>query len=505
MRKSRPGPVGTSCLTCKRRRKKCDQRQPTCESCEAGNFECMGYGHISSVVARAPRPIRPLLPKPAESANQLSSKSLHNEGISSDPSCRDRVPTNTASILSHEIPNSLDVGIRSGFQTNESHQTDTSDSVFSHGLSTDRLHPWPFKSANAPMSTSRDMIGWCTQLPRSLPGTFQLLDDQWFVQLIVAQRERVTNYWYFKPSRAHDYKEQLQLKVSGRLNNTKFTRWIFLVVMSVIESLLTGDMSHIQLYRNWIDYIEGSLRAELALELPPCEMQRRWCEWVHVSVIRTMLLSDLNAYQALRKIAPAFLQVMYSSPTLWSLGSDLTRVPLSSALSSASHELACFTLIDCTYAMVSGLPQQIEYDTKIYSQLPPLSRYQLTHGFPTELLLILADINACRDKSPYAHDWRDIEHQLLKWQSCHTEHMFTESWMTIAWYAVQESWRLALLIYLYLAVCNVSSEDSRVQSRAKQILQVAGTVKKRGPSNASVSFCNQYLMVSTMTGSDERY
>ncbi|CEL53618.1 hypothetical protein RSOLAG1IB_06473 [Rhizoctonia solani AG-1 IB] len=144
--------------------------------------------------------------------------------------------------------------------------------------------------------------------------------------------------------------------------------------------------------------------------------------------------------------------------------------------------------------MISGLPQRVEYDTAIYSQFSYSSPYQLAHGLPTELSLALADINTCRDKSLHARDWRDIERQLLMWQSHHAEHTFAESWMTIAWHAVQESWRLALLVYLYLAVCNVSSDDQRVQSRAKQILQIAGTVKKRGPSNASISFGNQYLM-----------
>ncbi|KAH7338124.1 hypothetical protein B0J17DRAFT_717773 [Rhizoctonia solani] len=144
--------------------------------------------------------------------------------------------------------------------------------------------------------------------------------------------------------------------------------------------------------------------------------------------------------------------------------------------------------------MAFGLPHQVEYDTTIYSR-PNLSPIQWTYGAPIEFQAVLADISACRDQSPTARDWRNIEQWLLTWQSLPGEHSFTESWMMIAWYAVQESWRLALLIYLYMAVCDIPSDDPRIQSHVKQILQVVGTVKKQGFSGAHVSFFVQYLMV----------
>ncbi|QRW20884.1 Fungal specific transcription factor domain [Rhizoctonia solani] len=305
-------------------------------------------------------------------------------------------------------------------------------------------------SAIQAMDSFQRIASLCTQIPKPMPGSLTP-EDQWFIEQIVVQTQRVMNYWYFKlPS---DNKQELQLYVYDRLNSTRFSRWIFLAVMGTLESFLTG-LSH------------GGL-----------------------------ILTNLNTYQTLRKIAPIFLKVVYSNPALWPAEPDLTRIPLSGLLTSASQELTYFALVDCIYAMVSGLPQQVEYDTRIYSSLSFSSSDNLAHGVPPELLLVLADINSCRDKSPHARRWEHIEHQLLTWQSRHGEYAFAESWMTVAWYAVQESWRLALLIYLYLAVCGASSDEARIQSRAKQILQVAGTVKKRGTSDADISFSNQYLMV----------
>ncbi|CEL53630.1 hypothetical protein RSOLAG1IB_06485 [Rhizoctonia solani AG-1 IB] len=67
--------------------------------------------------------------------------------------------------------------------------------------------------------------------------------------------------------------------------------------------------------------------------------------------------------------------------------------------------------------------------------------------------------------------------------------------MVVAWFAVQESWRLALLAYLYLAVCGLPSDDERIQRCVTQIVQVVSTVKKREASEISVPLFVQYLMV----------
>ncbi|CAE6460500.1 unnamed protein product [Rhizoctonia solani] len=124
------------------------------------------------------------------------------------------------------------------------------------------------------------------------------------------------------------------------------------------------------------------------------------------------------------------------------------------------------------------------------------------HGSPTEFQVVLAEINACRDKSPAARDWREIERWLLEWRSRPGEHTFTESWMTVAWYAVQESWRLALLVYLYLAVCGNASDDPRIQTYVKQLLQVLGTVKERESTSAEVPFLVQYLVAGICARSE---
>ncbi|KDN40052.1 hypothetical protein RSAG8_08373, partial [Rhizoctonia solani AG-8 WAC10335] len=36
------------CLTCKNRKKKCDETRPICTRCINGDFECLGYDHLAT-------------------------------------------------------------------------------------------------------------------------------------------------------------------------------------------------------------------------------------------------------------------------------------------------------------------------------------------------------------------------------------------------------------------------------------------------------------------------
>ncbi|KAF8714689.1 hypothetical protein RHS03_00150, partial [Rhizoctonia solani] len=510
MEKSRPGPMGTSCLTCKRRHKKCDQRQPKCKRCEIGEFECLGYSHIALTRGRVratkprsllPKPIRNgdpfMLPEPRqvkEATNSSSSLEDHSEGTISPPSVSGS-SSPLSSVWKGEEMNASSGAALFQHVASPPYSPDSSPQIsLSHSA---------ISIGHVSVPIPKEAVKLYARLLSPLSGSLEAsFDNQPFADYLIARMERLTDYWYFKPT--EDQKQQLRDNVHRRLNNTKFSRWIMLAGTGAIESFLAGDTSQMYRQASLMERIEGALKAELGVDLGPRETRNRWSDWIQVSLMKTTLIPGFNTYEVLRNLAPVFLQVAYSNPALWPSGSDLTRVPLCNILGSDANELSYFAMIDCSYAMASGLPQLIEYDTNIYQQSNPLAPHQWLHSSPTELQLILADINSCRDKSPNARSWRDIEYQLLSWQSHHPEHTFTESWMTVAWYAVQESWRLALLVYLYLAVCEASSDDPRIRPLTKQILQVVGTVRKQGPTDTTASFFVQYLMVGICAHTESR-
>ncbi|CUA73183.1 hypothetical protein RSOLAG22IIIB_05184 [Rhizoctonia solani] len=350
------------------------------------------------------------------------------------------------------------------------------------------------KATDSPMSILHKSINQQAQSPGSFLDPLKtFLNSHWFIDYILEQSDKITESWYFKP--INSQKSHFLESIVHRLRTSTLKRCITLVAMGVIQSFLAGDMTQCLQHRYWVEHIESFAKRELTRDLAPREMQDRRGDWLHIAIMKTLLVQTSNVHQTLRTITPIFLQVVYSDPRLWPNGCNPAYIPLSSVLASELHVLAFFAFMDCTCAMAFGLPHQVEYDTTVYSPPAHSPSHQWAHSTPAHFLLLLADINACRDKSPNAREWREIESCLQTWCFRSGEHTFTESWMTIAWYAVQESWRLALLAYLYMAVCETRSDDPRVQSCIKQVLQVVTIVKDRGLSSAHVSFFVQYLIV----------
>ncbi|KAJ1305323.1 hypothetical protein OPQ81_000343 [Rhizoctonia solani] len=467
-RTNRPGPRGTSCLTCKRRHKKCDQRLPVCERCETGGFDCLGYEHNLDTRFRGyrrkqPPPILPGPPGPEGSA----CLELESPGVSASSSSMGRSPEDATRTLTLNCSNPVHMNLYNG--------------------------------GTPDLSIS----GLYVQLPYySFDPLKTFLTSPSFDDYLLAQHGKLMDQWYFKP--ANIQKEAFQEGIVTHLQSSLegFSRWIALIGMGICEAFMTGDTSQDQLHGLWTAHIENFLKRELLYGTNSRESHSQRRDWVHVSLLRTLVTHNSNLYQVLRSLTPAFLQLVFSDPTLWPSESGFNYVPLLNVLAFGSHELAYFALIDCTCAMAFGVPQQVEYDTVMYALPGSSPLHQWAHGSPIEFQVVLADINACRDKSPVARNWRDIEKFLEAWQPRPGELTFTESWMTVAWYAVQESWRLALLSYLYLAVCNASSNDPRIQSCVRQLLQVVGTVKKHKASSVEVSFLVQYLIAGICARSE---
>ncbi|CAE6501383.1 unnamed protein product [Rhizoctonia solani] len=310
----------------------------------------------------------------------------------------------------------------------------------------------------------------------------------------VSYFNRMTKHTYFKPLK--DQTERLKSQILSRLRSSHSGRWVMLLCAKISEDIIDGDRSLTVLHTRWLGHIEAAVRKRLAQDPMPREAEALREDWLEASLLKTTLGQSSNAYAVLRSATPTFLQLAYALPDLWSSNSNPTLIPLLNIIGSENHALSSFTLIDCTCAMVFGLPQQVEYDTSSGSFPKGFRPHEWAHCSPTEFQILLVDINACRDKSPGARDYKEIEHTLLHWQAQPVQHDKNwESWMAVAWLAVQESWRLTLLAYLYLSVFGLTSDDPRIQRCVTQSLQVVGTVKKHESSDTYVPFFVQYLMI----------
>ncbi|CEL53626.1 hypothetical protein RSOLAG1IB_06481 [Rhizoctonia solani AG-1 IB] len=490
--KRAPGPIGTSCLTCKRRHKKCDQRRPTCLRCEQGGFECLGYGHNRNVGAKSSRlraSVRGSENDTHKVIRRLAIAGEHGylevEGATTDiTSCSETTDTSTTSSQSSPF-------------SEVSHGSPT----FGHYTMPliNRSHPTLFesKATRLPVSTPlslQQLFAAFSRIP-SLPSDpmIAILSSPQFEDFVLLSHHRMIEHAYFKP--IENQKEVMVNATLSSLRSSPISRWLVLLGAKFMTSLMEGTAQP-QFYLSWIKDTEAIVKDRLSQNPTSREAHLLQADWLATLVTKSVLVPASNVIHVLRSTAPTFLQTAYSHPELWSDSSDPTRIPLLKIAASSYHELALFTIIDCTCAMAFGVPQQVEYDTT-YSMLPkdPLP-YEWAHSSPVEFLILLADINACRDGLSGARDWKQMEQELVTWMGRPTQHNETwESWMIVAWVAVQESWRLTLLAYLYMAVCGASSDEPRVQLCISQILQVIETVKKHDSPYASIPFFIQYLIV----------
>ncbi|CAE6436401.1 unnamed protein product [Rhizoctonia solani] len=284
------------------------------------------------------------------------------------------------------------------------------------------------------------------QLLSSGPAT-AFLGSPRYESYILGHFNRMINHTYFKPIR--EQKSRLFEMVTSRLRTSRITRWIMLLNARVCESSVEGAPLS-QLFNRWVRDLEVAVRATLVREPTSLEAQSLQGDWLELLLVKAVVGPTTNAIQVLQSAAPAFLQTACSCPDLWSDNPDPMSIPLPKIVVSKHHELANFALIDCTCAMIFGVPQQVEYDTSTGSLSNGPLPYEWAHSTPTEFLVLLAEINACRDQQPGARDRREIEYQLVTWLSRPAHNETWESWMAVAWLAVQESWRLTLLAYLYL-------------------------------------------------------
>jgi hypothetical protein len=197
-----------------------------------------------------------------------------------------------------------------------------------------------------------------------------------------------------------------------------------------------------------------------------------------------------------------------------------TKISVAHALASKCYELAQFVLMDTVCAMIYGLPQIVDYDTSTPVFKTSVYPVQWLHGCPPELQIAFVEINqqfAQRSVLGPEQDWTDIEKRLWEWETPLDTVPERDSCKVVARLAVQESWRHALLVYLYMvrcficmdireydliflhlcqAVCGVTSYDPRVQFSVQQIFSLIKSIKLEKRTMVNVEFFIQHMIVS---------
>ncbi|KAJ1305404.1 hypothetical protein OPQ81_000416 [Rhizoctonia solani] len=137
-------------------------------------------------------------------------------------------------------------------------------------------------------------------------------------------------------------------------------------------------------------------------------------------------------------------------------------------------------------ALALGTSPQLQYDTtSLWTDKAPGHYMEWIHGVPVGILIILAKINAWRAlrmTGEVVQNWSSchgIEGRLNNWNPIvdHTEEPSND----IARLAIQEAWRQAALIYMYMGISEVNSADPRVEKAVRQVVQIGNTITVGSP------------------------
>jgi hypothetical protein len=109
---------------------------------------------------------------------------------------------------------------------------------------------------------------------------------------------------------------------------------------------------------------------------------------------------------------------------------------------------------DITTAFIFGLPSLVEYDASEFPTIPEVTQpLEWVHGIPVELTVNLMLVNAWRAAHPgipNANEWVGLEMRTMAWEPRIAQLAGEDSLEVVARLAVQESWRHAVLIYIYM-------------------------------------------------------
>ncbi|CAE6488033.1 unnamed protein product [Rhizoctonia solani] len=243
------------------------------------------------------------------------------------------------------------------------------------------------------------------------------------------------------------------------------------------------DDTNWQDYIGWIENFHNQiLGSHSSLILVNNEqLAERLAAHCRLAVFAFMISNSSIGYTIFRRGVPIFLQLAIKFPNLWQ---DDSTISLSRTLHTEGHELARFVVLDVITSLAFGIPSLIRYGNAIHPTDYKPRRFEFlepVYACPVVVFMTLARVNEYRvsrlldQDSELSQNVGEYETAVRNWKP-RVDYGDPPSEL-IARLAVQESWRQATLIYLYMGMCGVDSSDSRVERLVRQVAELASTIE----------------------------
>ncbi|CAE6405526.1 unnamed protein product [Rhizoctonia solani] len=374
---SLPGPPPSSCRTCRKRRKKCDQSKPSCNSCLKGGYECLGYdyNHPRVKIHRDHSDASPItilvdesIPKPSD----CLTTGLPNNSQDTTDARRDHVLTR--SIL----------GAALRYRARGSEPTPATDNSLAEGSLRDFNRSWPqdqsrsvtysvpsthqpafarSSSSEAPRArnaedTLIEEIGAiCQSIPPSIYDMQTVREDH-FARVAREYAFQALSLWFLSP--LPKIRDSIASQTIGR--RTVRAMYFEATTFQLLSQDLQNGSATIKKLVDWIDRYGQKLATDFRRNSSPSDMIDCFNAHLELVLLKFMMLDGISAYTLQRTALPMFLSLVTAEPSLLvDQPNGSLAVSFVNTLRSPRHELARFVCNDVILPFLLGVPPLAEY------------------------------------------------------------------------------------------------------------------------------------------------
>ncbi|CAE6472964.1 unnamed protein product [Rhizoctonia solani] len=472
--RSAPGPRPESCLTCRQRKKKCDKTRPFCLRClnSKGLFPCLGYEDETYEPE-----IKKLAPVLEERATNLPRTNLRPLVFGVE--FGDAVPESSAKVTYYKTRVSAS-DINDYLTPAFISLTDRGSPESSLMSVASSMHR-PVKDADWEPGVRRHgsdnaiRLSLPSMIPRGVNANRWMRESYLTFILGEYQRHRVLKF-FRPPTNTGQGFVMAQLNRPLRLGLMYLGAKVFEAFVEKSEEVA------IKLCSQWVTRYTNDVTSSEELQNPfpsTQEVEDRLSRLHNLALIQFIVLGTGVGYNTFRLALPNFLRLVSDHPDLWARQerNGLLRISLPAVLSSGRTEIQRFAFQDILYSLVLGVPTLAEYDSTGLPTAPGTNIsadwFHDVHGAPAEMVIIISEVHSRRAQVKIV-DWLELEMRTWSWGQVDTR--YEESSQLIYRAAIQEAWRHATLMYIYMGMCGATSHDGRVQASVYQIIKLVDVV-----------------------------
>ncbi|CAE6439277.1 unnamed protein product [Rhizoctonia solani] len=472
--KSAPGPRAESCLTCRKRRKKCDKGRPFCARCldSKGRFTCLGYGDESDAEAESPtrttgkendQTLRNILPFPGVGVEfGVAVPGSSNQGVC----LRTSVPASGINdYLTHPTVSFTPETSLLNVTATINHGMAWRQTARSYDLERAITLPLPIF------------------IPRGVDANKQMRES--YLAFILREYETHRLNKFFRPPSI-----SVRNFLATRMQRSHRILGFMYLGAKIFETLDgRPEEVGIQSCSHWVARYTNHVTNpdELANPYPSAqEVEDKLSGLLELVFLTQIVLGTATGYACLRSALPHFLRLASNDSSLWAEECNGSLcISLPAALTYTQVEIRRFVFYDIMCSLLLGLPTLAEYDSTGFPMVPGADiPVEWVHGVPVEMIVNIVEVHNWRAQAKYV-DWATLEMRTLGWRWSRRDFQFGESAEMVCRVAIQEAWRHATLIYIYMGMCGSTSHDPRVKVSVRQIIQLMESV---GDSYLDVHF-----------------